>query len=92
MAENYFKKVTKKTDESSPYPYYYTKSLLEDMQIQPNKVVSLTYELRVDDENGEQTLVEKVERDHPLVFLYGAGSMLEEFERHLNGTQGRRCL
>ncbi len=57
------------------------------MQIQPNKVVSLTYELRVDDENGEQTLVEKVERDHPLVFLYGAGSMLEEFERHLNGLK-----
>jgi len=57
------------------------------MQIQPNKVVSLTYELRVDDENGEKTLVEKVERDHPLVFLYGAGSMLEEFERHLNGLQ-----
>ncbi len=60
---------------------------LEDMQIQPNKVVSLTYELRVDDENGEQTLVEKVERDQPLVFLYGAGSMLEEFERHLNGLK-----
>lgn len=55
------------------------------MQVAKNKVVSLTYELQVDDENGEKTLVEKVEKDQPLVFLFGAGSMLPEFEKNLDG-------
>jgi FKBP-type peptidyl-prolyl cis-trans isomerase SlyD len=45
----------------------------------------LTYELRTDDENGQQTLVEKVEQDNPMVFLYGVGGLLERFENNIRG-------
>jgi FKBP-type peptidyl-prolyl cis-trans isomerase SlyD len=55
------------------------------MTINDNKVVSLTYELRTDDENGQQTLVEKVEQDNPMVFLYGVGGLLERFEDNIRG-------
>jgi FKBP-type peptidyl-prolyl cis-trans isomerase SlyD len=55
------------------------------MTINDNKVVSLTYELRTDDENGQPTLVEKVEQDNPMVFLYGVGGLLERFEDNIRG-------
>jgi FKBP-type peptidyl-prolyl cis-trans isomerase SlyD len=55
------------------------------MTINDNKVVSLTYELRTDDENGQRTLVEKVEQDNPMVFLYGVGGLLERFEDNIRG-------
>lgn len=54
--------------------------------IEPNKVVSLTYELQVE-ENGEQTFVEKVEQENPMVFLYGSGGLLESFEENINGLR-----
>lgn len=56
------------------------------MKIEPRTVVSLSYELRVNDEEGtEPEMVEKVESGEPLVFLYGSGNMLEKFEQHING-------
>jgi FKBP-type peptidyl-prolyl cis-trans isomerase SlyD len=55
------------------------------MTVNENKVVSLTYELRTNDENGQQTLVEKVEQDNPMVFLYGVGGLLERFEDNIKG-------
>jgi FKBP-type peptidyl-prolyl cis-trans isomerase SlyD len=55
------------------------------MTINDNTVVSLTYELRTDDENGQQTLVEKVEQDNPMVFLFGVGGLLERFEDNIRG-------
>jgi FKBP-type peptidyl-prolyl cis-trans isomerase SlyD len=55
------------------------------MTVNDNKVVSLTYELRTDDENGQQTLVEKVEQDNPMVFLYGVSGLLERFEDNIKG-------
>ncbi|MDJ1506690.1 FKBP-type peptidyl-prolyl cis-trans isomerase [Xanthocytophaga agilis] len=60
------------------------------MKVEPRTVVSLTYELHVTDTDGsEPELVERVEADQPLVFLYGIGNMLEKFEKNLEGlTQG----
>ncbi len=53
--------------------------------IKENKVVSLTYELRVNDEKGE--VVEKVEKTSPLTFLYGKGNLLPDFEANLEGLK-----
>ena len=53
--------------------------------IEKNKVVSLTYELRLDDENGE--IIEKVEDKSPLTFLYGRGNLLPDFEENLKGMK-----
>ncbi len=57
------------------------------MTVDTNKVISLTYELRIDDENGQKTLVEKVDETNPMVFLYGAGGLLERFEENIEGLQ-----
>ncbi len=53
------------------------------MSIAQNKVVSLTYELRQDNETGD--LIEVVKADQPFVFLFGAGGLLPEFESNLAG-------
>ncbi|WP_347840934.1 FKBP-type peptidyl-prolyl cis-trans isomerase [uncultured Draconibacterium sp.] len=48
-------------------------------------MVTLTYDLRIDDENGE--LVEQATTEQPLQFLYGAGVMLPKFESELVGLK-----
>ena len=53
------------------------------MTISQYKVVTLTYELRLDNAEGE--FVEKTEKTQPLVFLYGAGQMIPAFEQNLLG-------
>ena len=53
------------------------------MEISKNKVISLTYSLKLDHAEGE--LVEKVDKTEPLVFIYGAGMMLPKFEENLTG-------
>ena len=50
------------------------------MNVEKNKVISLSYELRV---NGDT--VETVGADSPLTFLYGVGNLLPKFEEHLDG-------
>ncbi len=55
------------------------------MTISSEKVVTLTYELRVDNNKGD--VVETIKEDKPFVFLYGAGLMLPKFESHLNGLK-----
>lgn len=55
------------------------------MIIDTNKVVSLKYELRINAQDGK--LVEKVENDRPLEFIYGIGNMLKEFESNLSGLK-----
>lgn len=55
------------------------------MTISKEKVVTLTYELRVDNNKGD--VVETVKEEKPFVFLYGAGLMLPKFEEHLNGLK-----
>ena len=53
------------------------------MIIAKNTVVSLHYRLQEDNENGG--MVEETFGSDPLVFLYGAGQMIPEFERQLEG-------
>lgn len=53
------------------------------MQIKKNTVVSLHYRLQKD--NAEGDLVEETFGSDPLVFLYGAGQMIPDFEANLAG-------
>jgi FKBP-type peptidyl-prolyl cis-trans isomerase SlyD len=50
------------------------------MNVDKNKVISLSYELKV---NGDT--VETVGNDSPLTFLYGVGNLLPKFEENLDG-------
>ena len=52
------------------------------MIVEKNKVVSLSYELKV----GGET-VETVGADSPLMFLFGAGNLLPKFEENLSGLK-----
>lgn len=51
------------------------------MNISQNKVVSLTYELKLDNHMGET--VDMADSSAPLIFIYGTGSMLPKFESNL---------
>ncbi len=51
------------------------------MTITENKFVSLIYELRKDDELGE--IIESVNEDNALSFVFGKGQMLESFESNI---------
>jgi len=55
------------------------------MKINPRHVVSLTYDLYVDKEDGSEVLQERATEEQPLTFLYGAGQMLPRFEENLAG-------
>lgn len=55
------------------------------MKIEKNRVVTLTYELRITDENGEPNLVETATEEHPMVFIYGMSGLPEQFEDNLEG-------
>lgn len=55
--------------------------------ISENKVVSLTYELKILNDDGEQTLVETADEKNPMVFLYGVSGLPEKFEEYLEGKQ-----
>lgn len=55
------------------------------VEIGKYKMVTLTYDLRIDDENGE--MIEQATVESPLQFLYGAGLMLPKFETHLAGLK-----
>ena len=50
------------------------------MKIETHKVVSLKYRL-TNDKSGD--LIEETNESNPLVFLFGVGSMLADFERNL---------
>jgi len=51
------------------------------MTIAKDKMVSVTYELKLDGKDGD--VFEKAGKDSPLVFLYGSGMMLPAFENAL---------
>lgn len=53
------------------------------MNITKDKMVSVIYELKYDDTDAQ--LIEKVEKDNPLTFMFGTGKMLEHFENNLSG-------
>lgn len=54
------------------------------MKISPNKFVSLSYDLNVG-EGDEKELMEKATPEHPLEFIFGTNSMLEAFEKNVDG-------
>ena len=54
------------------------------MKINPQHVVSLTYDLYVKQEDGTEALQESATEEQPLTFLYGAGQMLPKFEENLS--------
>lgn len=51
------------------------------MQVSKNKVVSLTYTLRLDNEQGE--MIQETGTDHPMVFIFGSGMLLPAFESNI---------
>jgi FKBP-type peptidyl-prolyl cis-trans isomerase SlyD len=53
------------------------------MKIEPQHVVSLTYDLYVD-RDGAEVLAESATEEQPLTFLFGAGQMLPKFEENLS--------
>ncbi|ARS34929.1 FKBP-type peptidyl-prolyl cis-trans isomerase [Pontibacter actiniarum] len=55
------------------------------MKIEKNKVVTLTYELRIMDENGEPSLIETADKEQPMAFIYGMSGLPEQFEEQLGG-------
>ncbi|MEE9460633.1 MAG: peptidylprolyl isomerase, partial [Bacteroidales bacterium] len=52
------------------------------MIVEKNKVISLSYELKVEGET-----VETVGTDSPLMFLFGTDNLLPKFEENLNGLK-----
>ncbi|MCH7409737.1 FKBP-type peptidyl-prolyl cis-trans isomerase [Belliella sp. DSM 111904] len=55
------------------------------MKVEKNKVVSVSYELHVDDGEQGKTFFEKVEKDQPHHFLFGAGNTIPALEKALEG-------
>lgn len=55
------------------------------LEISKHAMVTLTYDLRIDDEQGE--VIEQTTDERPLQFLFGAGTMLPKFESHLAGLK-----
>ncbi|MCL1938132.1 MAG: FKBP-type peptidyl-prolyl cis-trans isomerase [Candidatus Azobacteroides sp.] len=56
------------------------------MKISDDKVVLLTYDLSVGEEE-ERELMESATRENPLKFMYGMGMMLDAFEQNIDGLQ-----
>ena len=57
------------------------------MIVENEKVITATYEMFVDGENGQEELMERATKDHPLVYCHGIGMMLPKFEEALAGKQ-----
>ncbi len=55
------------------------------MKIGKNKFVSLSYQLFLNEANGE--LVEETSSENPLQFVFGTGKMLQMFEQNLEGLK-----
>lgn len=55
------------------------------MKIEKNRVVSLTYELHIQNEGGQQSLVETANEENPMVFIYGMSGLPDQFEDNLDG-------
>lgn len=54
------------------------------MKIENNTVVSVNYLLKI---KGKNEKVEETSKDHPFVFLFGAGGLLPDFENNLLGKK-----
>lgn len=58
---------------------------IDMLEIGKYSMVTLTYDLRLDNENGE--MIEQATVEKPMQFLYGAGVMLPKFESQLAGLR-----
>lgn len=59
------------------------------MKIENNKVVTLSYELYVENDTQKKNLVEVADSSNPLVFLFGSSGFPPRFEDELQGlSQG----
>ena len=57
------------------------------MQIAPNSVVYISYQLSFPDENGQPDVVEIVDENEPMVFIHGLSGLPESFEANLLGLK-----
>ncbi len=55
------------------------------MEVGKNKVVTLTYTLHLNDENGE--VIQTVDKERPFVHLFGVGTLLPSFEENMAGLK-----
>ena len=55
------------------------------MKISDEKMVSLSYDLTVMNEENEKELMERATQVRPLTFLFGMGMMLDAFEKNIEG-------
>ncbi len=53
------------------------------MNIEKEKVVSISYELRINESTNEP--IEQVDTSNPMQFIFGSGYMLPQFEKNLEG-------
>src|SRR6478609_12215031 len=53
------------------------------MKISKDKVVSISYKLETTNAEGAKVLVEEVSTSQPMVFLFGAGNLIQRFEDNL---------
>ncbi len=60
------------------------KQLINKMKISTNKFVALSYDLTVG-EGEERELMEKATAETPLEFIFGTDSMLQAFEKNIDG-------
>jgi FKBP-type peptidyl-prolyl cis-trans isomerase SlyD len=56
------------------------------MKISDEKIVSLIYDLTVD-EGENKELMERATKEQPLTFMFGMGMMLECFEKNIEGLK-----
>lgn len=63
------------------------KQLINKMKISTNKFVALSYDLTVG-EGEERELMEKATAETPLEFIFGTDSMLQAFEKNIDGLAG----
>ncbi|MCQ2312175.1 MAG: peptidylprolyl isomerase [Paludibacteraceae bacterium] len=62
------------------------------MKIESEKVVTLTYEMYINGENGSEELIERATEQRPLVYCHGEKMMLPAFEAALVGKEKGDCF
>jgi FKBP-type peptidyl-prolyl cis-trans isomerase SlyD len=70
-------------DSLSNYSRRFAKNIPNLMQIKPNSVVFISYQLAFPGENGEAEVVEIVDDKEPMVFIHGLSGLPEAFEANL---------
>lgn len=55
------------------------------MQIGQNKVVSVSYKLESSQGENTPSFVEETNESQPLIFLFGSGQLIPDFEKNLEG-------